>query len=58
VISARVASESAYKQALHEIENGKMDKSTWARALADSEGDKNRSNAAYISLRVKHILRR
>lgn len=41
-----------YALALQELEDGTADKATWARALAKSDGDPNRSRAAYIQLRV------
>jgi hypothetical protein len=45
-------SDELYRLALDEIESSAMDKATWARALAASDGDHQRAVSAYIRVRV------
>jgi hypothetical protein len=44
-----------YEQALIELEAGQCVKATWARALAEANGDDAKSKAAYIRLRVAQL---
>lgn len=43
----------AYAAALAEIEEGRLDKGTWARALAESGGDDAKAKAYYIKARAE-----
>ncbi|MFO1262789.1 MAG: hypothetical protein U1E84_05515 [Rhodoferax sp.] len=45
----------AYAAALAEIEEGRLDKGTWARAFADSGGDESKAKAFYIKARAESI---
>lgn len=45
-------SDELYRVALDEIESSAMDKATWARALAASDGDHQRTVSAYIRFRA------
>lgn len=47
--------DKIYEQVMLEIEEDKKVKSTWAKALAQSEGDKNKAEALYIKSRVETI---
>ncbi|HUX30541.1 MAG TPA: DUF2628 domain-containing protein [Thiobacillus sp.] len=47
--------ESAYTRAADELETDQLDKATWARAFAESDGDTQRTKARYITLRVKKL---
>ena len=47
--------DTMYEQVMLEIEEDKKVKATWARALAQSDGDKDRAEALYIKFRVKTI---
>jgi hypothetical protein len=44
-----------YEQALDELENQQFVKATWARALAETNGDDAKSKAGYIRLRVAQL---
>ena len=44
-----------YEQIMMEIEEDKKVKSTWAKALAQSDGDDKKANSLYINLRVEKI---
>lgn len=46
------ASNDAYAAALAEIEENRIDKGTWARCYALSDGDESKAKAAYIKARV------
>lgn len=50
-----VDNDASYEQALTEIEEDKKVKSTWAKALAQSEGNKDKAESLYINLRVKDL---
>lgn len=50
-----VDEDAIYEQVMLEIEEDKKVKSTWAKALAGSDGDKNKAEALYIKLRVQNI---
>ena len=45
----------AYAAALAEIEEGRLDKGTWARAFAESGGDESKAKARYIKARAESI---
>lgn len=49
------AEDSWYEQALDELEKGETIRGTWARALAEANGEEARAKAVYIRLRVKHF---
>lgn len=49
------ASNDAYAEALAEIEEGRLDKGTWARSFAESGGDESKAKALYIKARVAAI---
>ncbi len=44
-----------YAAALAEIEEGRLDKGTWARAFAESGGDESKAKALYIRIRAEAI---
>lgn len=46
---------NSYAEALAEIEEGRIDKGTWARSFADSGGDESKAKAAYIKSRAISI---
>ena len=48
--------DEIYEQVMIEIEEDNKVKSTWAKALAQSEGDKGKAEAEYIRLRVFNII--
>lgn len=47
--------DEIYERIMIEIEEDNKIKSTWGRALAQSDGDKNKAESLYINLRVKMI---
>lgn len=47
--------DEIYEQIMIEIEEDKKIKSTWAKALAQSDGDDKKANSLYINLRVEKI---
>jgi len=47
--------DAIYEQVMLEIEEDKKVKATWARALAQSDGNKDRAEALYIQYRVRAI---
>lgn len=49
------AGNEAYAAALAEIEEGRLDKGTWARSFAESGGDESKAKALYITARVAAI---
>ena len=51
-ILSDINEDDIYEQVMIEIENNKKVKSTWAKALSKSNGDKNKAEALYIQLRV------
>lgn len=46
---------AAYAAALAEIEEGRLDKGSWARAFAESGGDESKAKALYIKVRAESI---
>jgi len=49
--------DEMYEQAINELESQNVIKSIWAKSLAKSEGDTEKSNALYIDLRVKELMK-
>ena len=47
--------DEIYEKVMLEIEEDNKVKSTWARALAQSEGDRNKAESLYIKLRFNEI---
>lgn len=47
--------DEMYEKVMIEIEEDKKVKSTWAKSLAQSEGDKDKAESIYINLRVEQI---
>ena len=47
--------DEIYEKVMIEIEEDKKVKSTWAKALAQSDGDDKKAKSIYINLRVKNI---
>jgi len=47
--------DAIYEQVMLEIEEDKKVKATWARALAQSDGNKDRAEALYIQFRIDTI---
>ena len=52
-IEGRDREEIIYASVLEELEKGKKKKGLWAKAIADSEGDKDKIEALYIKYRVQ-----
>lgn len=50
------AEKSVYDLIAHEIEEGRIDSSTWVRAIEKSEGNEERAKAEYIQLRRRDLL--
>jgi len=53
---ARLSEEAAYEQVSKELEEGKIRQGLWTKALAESNGDKNRTESLYIRYRVQSLL--
>jgi hypothetical protein len=51
-----VDDDKVYEQVILEIEEDKKVKATWARALSQADGDKDKAEALYIQFRVKTIV--
>lgn len=49
--------DTAYSQALKEIESGTVEQAIWSRAFAEAEGVDAKARALYIKLRVKRMRR-
>lgn len=47
--------EKLYSVVVEELENGTINKALWAKALADSDSDKDKTQALYIKLRVQKL---
>ena len=56
MISENINEDEIYEQVMIEIEENNKVKSTWAKALAQSDGDKNRAESIYIKLRVDFLV--
>jgi len=52
-IEGRDREEIIYATVLDELEKGKKKKGLWAKAIADSEGDKDKIKSLYIKYRVQ-----
>ena len=48
--------DEIYEQVLHEIEKDDKVKSTWAKALSQSDGDDKKAQSLYIKLRVDTLI--
>ena len=48
--------DEIYEQVLHEIEKDDKVKSTWAKALSQSDGDDKKAQSLYIKLRVDFLI--
>lgn len=51
----RDTDEKLYAIVVEEIERGTINKALWAKALADSDNDKDKTQALYIKLRVQKL---
>lgn len=51
----REMDEKLYAVVVEELENGTVNKALWAKALADSDSDKDKTQALYIKLRVQKL---
>ena len=56
MISENINEDEIYEQVMLEIEKDTKVKSTWAKALSQSDGDKNRAESIYIKLRVDFLV--
>lgn len=54
-INSEINEDEIYEKIMIEIEEDKKVKSTWARALSQSDGDDKKANSLYINLRVQEI---
>jgi len=54
-IDSRANDDILYEYVLEEIESGTIIKGTWAKALANSDGDNNKANSIYMKYRVQTI---
>ena len=54
-INSEITEDEIYEKIMIEIEENKKVKSTWAKALSQSEGDDKKANSLYINLRVQEI---
>jgi hypothetical protein len=50
-----ISEDEIYEKIMIEIEEDKKVKSTWAKALAQSDGDDKKANSLYINLRVEKL---
>ena len=55
IINSEINEYEIYEKIMIEIEEDKKVKSTWAKALAQSDGDDKKAESLYINLRVQHI---
>ncbi|HVL54879.1 MAG TPA: hypothetical protein VM491_00105, partial [Burkholderiaceae bacterium] len=49
--------ENPYEQALNELESRTVHRATWARAIAEGDGDAEKTKARYIRLRAEALIR-
>ena len=54
-INSEINEDEIYEKIMIEIEEDKKVKSTWAKALAQSDGDDKKAESLYINLRVQNI---
>ncbi|RKR70980.1 hypothetical protein [Marinobacter nauticus] len=50
---ARAIEEKLYAEALAELNRGELRNGLWAKAISQSEGDKDKAQAIYLRLRVQ-----
>lgn len=50
-----LADNNSYAEAMAEVDEGRIDKGTWARAYAEAGGDESKAKAAYIKSRAVSI---
>ena len=55
IMNSEINEDEIYEKIMIEIEEDKKVKSTWAKALAQSDGDDKKAESLYINLRVQHI---
>ncbi len=55
IVGKTETSNDSYAAALAEIEEGRLDKGTWARSFAESGGDESKAKALYIKARAEAI---
>mgnify|MGYP003964761113 CR=1 FL=1 len=55
-IESRRYEEKLYEVALEEVEAGEVRKGLYAKALAKSDGDKEKADGIYLKLRVQSIM--
>ena len=53
---ANIDEDEIYEKVMFEIEEDKKVKSTWAKALSQSDGNKDKAEATYINLRVSQLI--
>ena len=56
MIFENINEDEIYEQVLHEIEKDDKVKSTWAKALSQSDGDDKKAQSLYIKLRVDFLI--
>lgn len=54
-LSTKITEDKIYEKIMIEIEEDKKVKSTWAKALAQSDGDKDKAESIYIKFRFVEI---
>lgn len=52
---SRLSDDDLFERALDEVQNKKMIKGVWARALSESDGNEKKAEALYLKLRVQQI---
>ena len=52
---SRLSDDDLFERALDEVQNKKMVKAVWARALSESDGNEKKAEALYLKLRVQQI---
>ena len=55
IINSEINEDEIYEKIMIEIEEDKKVKSTWAKALAQSDGDKDKAESIYIKFRVEAL---
>ncbi|MCA0914603.1 hypothetical protein [Marinobacter nauticus] len=50
---ARAIEERLFAEALEELSRGELRNGLWAKAISESEGDKDKAQAIYLRLRVQ-----
>lgn len=54
--ASRLMEEQLYAQALNEVESGLLRSGLWAKALANTSGDEQKSRGLYLKYRVQAML--